>query len=124
MKQFIKTVDRFFFPVLITAYAVLCIVLLAAVPEGKGGLLLAILWGAGISAALRWGTWGILNLAKKRANQKELTILVRTVEVLFLLVTVAALAFAILLREIPSIWLFFPTPLFALQGALKFDAGR
>ena len=122
MKSFIRTLNKFLTPTLIIGYLILCISLLAAAPEGKGGLLLAILWGAVTAAAFRWGTWGILLLAKKKANPKELLFLTRTVEILMLLLTAGALAFAILLREIPSVWIFFPTPLFALQGALRFDA--
>ncbi len=122
MRKFIQTLNRYFFPVLLIVYVALCLILLAVVPEGKGGLLLAILWAAITATALRWSVWGVLTLAKKTANSKELNLLLRTVEVFLLLITVAAGILALLLWEIPSIWLFFPTPLFALQGVVKMDA--
>lgn len=124
MNQFIQTLNRYFFPVLLIVYLALCLVLLAVVPEGKGGLLLALLWAVVTATALRWSIRGVLTLAKKKADFREMTLLLRTVEVFLLLVTVAAGVFALLLREIPSVWLFFPTPLFALQGVVKMDAER
>lgn len=122
VKRFLQGLDRVLSPILILSYVALSLLLLAAVPQGRAGLLLAILWGAVTAAALRWSVWGILKSAKTRTTPRAWTVLVRTTEALFLLLTVAALVASILLREIPAVWLFFPTPLFGLQGALRLDA--
>ncbi len=124
MKAFLQSLDRYFLPVLLISYTALCLVLLAVVPEGKGGLLLAILWAGFTAAALRWSIWGVLTLAKKKAEPKEMTVLLRTVEIMLLLITAAAGVLTLLLRQIPAVWIFFPTPLFALQGVVKMDAER
>ncbi len=120
MKRFIHTLDRFGSPVLILSYAALCILLLAATPQGKGPFLWAILCGVATAAAFRWGTWAILVRARKKATPSELAVLTGTVEILFLLFTAAATVLTILLWEIPALWVFFPTPLFGLRGAIRF----
>ncbi len=122
MKRFLKTLNRVFFPSLLIGYVALCLVLLAVTPEGTLGLLVAILWAVGTATALRWGVWGILKSAQKKANPKEMKILLRTAEVLLLILFVVAFIFTILLAPIPSVWLFFPIPLFVLQGVVKIDA--
>ncbi len=120
MKKFRSILDKFFSPALILSYFALTMILLA-VAENKLPLFLAALWGALSGAALRWGIWGILCLARKKATRKELKILTRTVEVILVLLTVAAMVVACLLWNITSVWLFLLTPLFGLQGAVKFD---
>ncbi len=122
MKRFIHTLDRILSPILILGYAALCIILLAVVPGGRVGLLFSILWAVASMAGLRWGVWGILQLARTKADAGELKVLVRTVEALMLILTVAAAIFAILLWDIPSVWLFLPVPLFGLAGAVRVDA--
>lgn len=122
MERFLKTLNRYFFPSLLIGYVALCLVLLAVTPEGTLGLLVAMLWAAVTATALRWGVWGILKSAQKKASPKEMKILLRTAEIFLLILFVAALVFAILLAPIPSVWLFFPIPLFVLQGIIKIDA--
>ncbi len=124
MKQFILALNKILLPILILSYFTLCLVLLAVVPGNKGGLLLAILCAAIAMAALRWSVWGILCRAKKHASEREFVILIRTIEAIMLLLTGTALVFTVLLWEIPSLWIFFPIPLFGLQGAIKLDAER
>ena len=122
MKRFLQTLNRVFFPSLLIGYVALCLVLLAVTPESTVGLLVAILWAVGTATALRWGVWGLLTSAQKRANPKEMTLLLRTAEVLLLILFVVAFVVAILLAPIPSVWVFFPIPLFVLQGVIKIDA--
>ncbi|MBR7164916.1 MAG: hypothetical protein IKD18_01420 [Clostridia bacterium] len=86
------------------------------------GILFAILWSILSTLALRWGVWGILCLAKKRATKKEQTVLTRTTEGLMLLLSVATVVLCIVLRDIPPVWAFLPVPWFGLEGAVKFDA--
>ena len=124
MKRFLQTLNRYFLPVLLLCYATLCLILLAVTPEGALGLLFAIFWAALTATALRWGVWGVLKSAQKRANDREMKILLRTAEVFFLLLFLAALIFAILLAPIPAVWLFFPLPLFVLQAVVKMDAEK
>ena len=122
MKRFLKTLNRYFSPSLLIGYVALCLVLLAVTPEGTLGLLVAILWAGVTATALRWGVWGILKSAQKRTNPKEMKILLRTAEVFLLILFVVTLVFTILLAPIPSVWVFFPIPLFVLQGVVKIDA--
>lgn len=122
MKNLIQTLNKFLAPVLIMGYLTLCIVLLAAVPGGKVGILLAILWSILSALALRWGVWGILCLAKKRATKREQTVLTRTAEGLMLLLSAATAVLCVLLWDIPPIWAFLPVPWFGLEGAVRFDA--
>ncbi len=119
MKKFLSCLNQFLAPTLISLYFALSVILLAVV-EGKLPFLLAILWGALSAAALRWGIWGILCLARRRATKEELKILVITVEVLLLLLFAGAVAVVCLLWALPSVWLFLLTPLFGLKGAVKF----
>lgn len=125
MKRVIRFLDRVLSPVLILSYLCLCVVLLAAVPaEQKLTLFITMLWAAAMMATMRWGIWGILQIArtKTRAGHRELKFLVRTVEVLESIVSVTTVVFAILLRDIPAVWLFLPVALFGLQAAVRFDA--
>ena len=124
MRRLIRGLDKFLAPALILGYFGLCICLLA-VSEGKAPLL-SMLWAALMMAAMRWGTWGILKLTQKRTRQSPalLLILTRTVEVLMLLLTAGAVALAVLLWELPAVWLLIPACLFGLQGAIHFDAAE
>ncbi len=119
MKKFLLSLNKILAPLLISLYFALSVILLAVV-EGKLPFLLAILWGAVSAAALRWGIWGILAPARRRATKGELKILVSVTEVLLLLLFAGAVVAVCLLWGIPSLWLFLLTPLFGLQGAIKF----
>ena len=121
MKGFLSAVIRWFAPVLYLAYAALCLILLGVVPDGKIALLFALLWAVLTAVLLRWGIWAVLKSARKHATVKEWKILLRVTECLMLLLTAAALVFAVLLGEIPAVWLFFPLPLFGLRGALVWE---
>lgn len=121
MKRLITAVNRWFAPTLYLSYTALCLILLGVVPDGKIGLLFALLWAILTAAVLRWGVWGILKSARKHTDVGEWKILLRVTEALLLLLTIAALVFAILLPEIPAVWLFFPLPLFGLRGALAWE---
>ena len=118
MKRLIQSVQKFFAPVLILCCFALCLLILAVVPGNKAGILFAILCASLAMAGLRWSVWGILRQARKKATDTEFTILVRVTEVLMVLLTVTALVFTLLLWEIPTLWIFFPIPLFGLEGAL------
>lgn len=125
MKRIIQGLDKWLSPVLILSFFAVCLILLAATPKAQAlPMLLAILWATGMTLIMRWGIWGILRLAQVRfrAEKRALTVLVRTVEGLELLLSLAALVFALILWEIPAVWLFLPATLFGLQGAVKFDA--
>ena len=122
MKRFIRALSKGFAPVLVLSYFALCLIILAVSPANKGGLLISILCAAVAMTALRWSVWGILRMAGKHATKTELLVLVRITEVIMLLLTVATLVFTLLLWEIPSLWIFFPVPLFGLEGAVHFDA--
>lgn len=121
MKALISAINRWFAPTLYLSYAGLCLILFGVTPNGKLGLLFAFLWAVVTAVALRWGVWGILKSARKHADPTEWKILLRVTEGLMLLLTAAALIFAIILREIPAVWLFFPLPLFGLRGALAWE---
>ena len=118
MKRLIQSVQKFFAPVLILCCFALCLLILAVVPGNKAGILFAILCSALAMAGLRWSVWGILRQARKKATDTEFTILVRVTEILMVLLTVTALVFTLLLWEIPTLWIFFPIPLFGLEGAM------
>ena len=118
MKRLIQSVQKFFAPVLILCCFALCLLILAVVPGNKVGILFAILCASLAMAGLRWSVWGILRRARKKATDTEFTILVRTTEVLMGIFAIASLVFALLLWEIPSVWIFFPIPLFGLEGAM------
>lgn len=125
MKKIIQGLNKGFSPVLILSFFATCLILLAATPKAQAlPMLSAILWATGMTVIMRWGIWGILRMAQARfrAEKKALTVLVRTVEGLELLLSLAAVVFALILREIPAVWLFLPAALFGLQGAIKFDA--
>ena len=121
MKKLIRALDRYLMPCLAFGYLALCVVLLAVSP-GVGALL-SMLWGVAMMAALRWGIWGILMLAKRQTRDKgALTVLTRTVEVMQILLFLGAVALAVLLWEIPAVWLLTPAALCGLRGAVRFDA--
>ena len=125
MKRLISFLDRVMTPILILAYVAICIILLAITDTERGGaLLLSMVWAGAVMALLRWGIWGILTLAYKtgRESQNAVKALVRTVEILQILLTGAAVATAIVFRSFPAVWLLIPTALFGLRGALRFDA--
>ena len=121
MKALISAINRWFAPTLYLSYVGLCLILFGVTPNGKLGLLFALLWAVVTAVALRWGVWGILKSARKHTDPTEWKILLRVTEGLMLLLTVAALVFAIILREIPAVWLFFPLPLFGFRGALAWE---
>ena len=121
MKKLIRFLDRVMTPALILSYVTLCVILLAVSP--KVSALLAMLWGGAMMAALRWGIWGILKLAQKTTSDRgALKVLVRTVEVIQILLILASVALSILLWEIPSVMLLVPAAFFGLRGAIRFDA--
>ena len=121
MKKLILFLDRVMTPTLILSYVALCVILLAVSP--KVSALLAMLWGGAMMAALRWGIWGILKLAQKTTSDRSaLKVLVRTVEVLQVLLIIVSAVISILLWEIPSVMLLVPAAFFGLRGAIRFDA--
>lgn len=125
MRRFIAFLDRTMTPVLILVYIALCILLLAVAQPGTGGgLMIGMLWGAGMMAALRWGVYGILKLAHRNGKESRtaLTALVRTAEILLLLLACFGIGISVLFREFPAVWLLIPVFLFGLRGALRFDA--
>ena len=121
MRRLILALDRFLTPLLILGYLGLCLTLLAVSP-GVGAFL-SMLWGGLMMAALRWGIWGILMLGKKTtADKTAWRILTRTVEIIQILLILFSLLIAILLWEIPAVWLLVPASLCGLRGAIRFDA--
>lgn len=108
-------------PLLLLSYLALCILLLAISP-GRNAFL-AMLWGGLMMAALYWGIRGILSLGRRiNPDPAAVKILVRTVEVIQILLILFAILLAVLLWEIPAVWLLIPAAFFGLRGAIRFDA--
>jgi len=121
MRKLIRFLDRVLTPVLTLGYLALCLILLALSPSL--GAFLAMVWGACMMAALRWGIWGILMLARKQTRDRSvLKVLVRTVEGIQVLLILFAITLAILLRQVPTASLLVPAAFCGLRGAVRFDA--
>ena len=121
MRKLILGLDRILTPLLLLSYLGLCIILLAVSPGLSA--FLAMLWGGAMMTALRWGIWGILTLGRRMHPDREtLKILTRTVEVIQIFLILAAVALAVLLWSIPSVWLLIPAACYGLRGAIHFDA--